>query len=119
MCFVTGQLGEITVEFDQLSVDDGAGKPLGGEIPQEGVVGALAAPYHRSENLETGLVGQLEHPIHDLLWGLADQLLPGFGIVGYPDPCEQKPKVVVDLGDGADRGPRVATGRLLVDRDGG
>ena len=34
------------------------------------------------------------------------------------DPREEQPQVVVDLGDRADRGARVARGALLVDRDG-
>ena len=40
------------------------------------------------------------------------------GAVRDADPGEQQPDVVVDLGDGADGGARVARGALLVDRDG-
>ena len=43
---------------------------------------------------------------------------PALRAVRLADPGEQQPQVVVDLGDGADRRPRVAARRLLVDRDG-
>ena len=44
--------------------------------------------------------------------------VPSFGQCGHADAGEEQAEVVVDLGDGADRGARVARGRLLVDRDG-
>ena len=40
---------------------------------------------------------------------------PQIGQCGLPDPGEQQPQVVVDLGDRADGRPRVAAGGLLVD----
>src|SRR5689334_9062400 len=39
--------------------------------------------------------------------------------VGVADAREQKPQVVVDLGDGADRRARIVRRRLLLDGDGG
>ena len=39
--------------------------------------------------------------------------------VRHPDPREEKPKEIVDLGNRPDGGTRVVRGRLLVDRDGG
>ena len=42
---------------------------------------------------------------------------PQIGQCGRPARANSKPEVVVDLGDGADRRPWVAAGRLLVDRD--
>jgi hypothetical protein len=38
--------------------------------------------------------------------------------VRHADVGEEQPEVVVDLGDRADRRPRVGPGRLLLDRDG-
>ena len=61
--------------------------------------------------------GQGQHLVDDLLDALA---LDGVAVraVRDADPGEQQPEVVVDLGDGADRRPRVAARALLVDRDG-
>ena len=44
---------------------------------------------------------------------------PQTGQCGAPGAGEEQAQVVVDLGDRADRRPRVAVGRLLVDRDRG
>ena len=43
---------------------------------------------------------------------------PGRRRIGDADAREEQPHVVVDLGDGADGGARVARGGLLLDRDG-
>ena len=62
---------------------------------------------------------QVEDRVDDLLHGL---LLDGPAAVGAVGPAgarEEQAQVVVDLGDGADGGARVAAGALLVDRDRG
>ena len=69
-------------------------------------------------DLEAGALGQLEHPVDDLLGGLARHGPPADRAVGMADAGIQKAQVVVDLGDGADGRARVAGGRLLVDGDG-
>ena len=45
--FVTLELGEITTELNKLTVDDGTGESLTGEISEQGVVGSLAAAHDR------------------------------------------------------------------------
>ena len=104
-------------ELDQLAVDDGPGEALPGEIGQQRVVGALAAPHHRRQHLEAGAGLHLQDAVHDLLGGLADESLTGLGIVGHADAGEEKTQVVVDLGDGADGGSGIARRALLVDRN--
>ncbi len=47
-----------------------------------------------------------------------DTGVPSSGQCGHADAGEEQAEVVVDLGDGADRGAGVAAGRLLVDGDG-
>ena len=55
-----------------------------------------------------------------ICWGVwRCSRVPSFGAVLHADAGVQQAQVVVDLGDRADGGPRVAAGRLLVDRDGG
>ncbi len=114
---VAGQLDGVG-ELVQLAVDDGAGEALAGEVGEQRVVGALAAPHDRRQHLEAGALGQLEHPVDDLLRGLAGDDRAVVRAVRDADAGEQQPEVVVDLGDGADGGARVARRGLLVDRDG-
>ena len=59
----------------------------------------------------------VEHLVDDLVGGLAGDRLAADVAVRVADARPQQAQVVVDLGDGADRRPRVARGRLLVDRD--
>ena len=119
MLLVPGQLDGLPgADLDEVAVDPGPGEPLGGEVGEQRVVGALAAPDHRRQHLEAGAVGQLEHPVDDLLGRLADDLGAAVGAMGDPDPGPQHPEVVDDLGDRPDRRAGVAAGRLLVDRDG-
>ncbi len=108
---------EVLGQLDQLAVDDGTGEALLGQVLEQGVVGALAAVDHRGEHLEAGALGQLEDAVDDLLGRLAGHRRAVVGAVGHADAGEQQAQVVVDLGDGADRGARVAAGRLLVDGD--
>ena len=64
-------------------------------------------------------LGQLEHPVDDLLRCLARHGPAAGRAVRVADAGIQKAQVVVDLGDGADGRTRVAGGRFLVDGDGG
>ena len=100
-----------------LAVDPGPGVALAGQLGQQALVLALAAPHHRRQDLEPGALGQLEDPVDDLLGRLALDHRPAQRAVGDADPGPQQPQVVVDLGDRADRRPGVPGRRLLVDRD--
>ena len=102
----------------ELAVDQGAGKALVGQVLEEGVVGALAAVDHGGEDLEAGALLQLHDPVDDLLRRLPGDRRAVVGTVRDADAGEEQPEVVVDLGDGADRGAGVSAGRLLVDGDG-
>ena len=114
---VAGQLRRVRQLVD-LAVDAGPGEPLPGQLLQQALVLALAAPHDRGQHLEAGAVGQLQDPVHDLLRGLALHHGAVPGAVRHPHPGVQQPQVVVDLGDGPDRRAGVAGRRLLVDGDG-
>ncbi len=115
---VAFELGQLAAELDQLVIDNGAGEPLRCQVAEERLVGALAAAHDRRQHLEAGAVLETKHLIDDLLWRLLDQLFAGLRIMGRSDTSEQKPEVVIDLGHRAHGGARVATGGLLIDRDG-
>ena len=111
------QLGRVG-QRDDRAVDPGPGVALGLQLAEQLGVLALATADHRREDLEPVALGQLEDAVDDLLRGLAGDVATALGAVRVTDAGVEQPQVVVDLGDGADGGPRVAVGRLLVDRDG-
>ena len=104
-------------EGDDLAVDAGPGEALGLELGEEVDVLALAGAHDRGEHLEARALGQLEEPVDDLLRALPGDRLTADRAVRPAGPGEEEAEVVVDLGDRADRGARVAVGRLLVDGD--
>ena len=117
---VAGEAGvplEELVDDDDLAVDPGPHIALPGEILEQRVVLALAPAHDRGEHLEPGPLREQQDAVDDLLRRLA--LQPGAvdRAVLLADPGEQQAQVVVDLGDRADRRARVASRRLLVDRD--
>jgi hypothetical protein len=101
---VAGDVGELVHH----AVDRTRAKPCLARVGEQLLVGALAAPHHRREHLEAGAVGQGQHLVDDLLGRLADERLARLGVVRDADAGVEQPEVVVDLGDGADRGARVA-----------
>ena len=84
---------------------------------EDAVALGLAVLDERPEDEQPRPLGQREDLVDDLLDGLALDRV-AVGAVRDADPREQQPQVVVDLGDGPDRGARVARRALLVDRDG-
>ena len=107
-----GRLGEL----DQVAVDDRPRVSLGPELAEEVDELALLLRDDGRHDLVSGALGQLHELVGDLLHGLALDALPALGTVRDADASPQEAHVVVDLGDRADRRPRVAVGRLLVDR---
>ncbi len=96
-------------------VDADPGVTLGGQLREQVDVLALAAPDDGREHLEPGALLQVEHLVHDLLRRLpADRRTAGRAVRLAGARVEQ-PEVVVDLGDGADRGTGVPARGLLVD----
>jgi hypothetical protein len=78
----------------------------------------LAAAHHRREQIKPGAFRQRHDAVDHLRHGLTLDRQAGGGRVGHADARPQKPHVVVDLGDGADGGARVARGGLLLDGNG-
>ncbi len=114
---VAGQLDGVG-ELVQLTVDDGAGETLRGQVGQKRVVGAFPASHDGGQHLEARALGELEDAIDDLLGRLAGDHRTVVGTVRHADAGEQQAQVVVDLGDRPDGGAGIARGALLVDRDG-
>ena len=104
----------IAVEFDllgelaNLAVDSGPGKPLFGQVREQALVLPLAPPHDWRQHLEASALLQLEDPVNDLLRSLSGHRRPIVGAVGDPDPGEEKPEVIVDLGDRSHCGARIS-----------
>jgi hypothetical protein len=110
--------GDVLLEAAQLAIDLHAREALGPQLLEQLAVLALAPSHHRREHHELGALLEGHHLVDDLLRRLRLDRTAAVVAVGVPDPGPQQPQVVVDLGDGADRGARVARSGLLVDGDG-
>ena len=110
------ELGDL-VELVQPAVDLDPLEALALELGQLLAVLALAAAHDRRQQIEPGALGQGHDAVDHLRDRLALDRQAGRGRVGDADAGEQQAQIVVDLGDRADRGARVARGGLLLDRD--
>ncbi len=95
-------------ELPDLTVDPGARIALAAQLFQKLAVLALATTDDRREDLEPRALGERHDLIDDLLGRLAPDRPAAVVAMRMSDPREQHAQVVVDLGDGADRRPRVA-----------
>ena len=109
--------GTDAVQPDHDAVDPGPGVALGLQVAEQLAVLALAPAHHRGQHLEPGALVQLQHPVDDLLRALPRDRSAADRAVRLAHPGVQQPQVVVNLGDRADRGARVASRGLLVDGD--
>ena len=108
---------DLLVQAAVVPVDAGAGVALGAQGAEQVLVLPLAPLHHGCQQLEAGAGLLLEEGVHDLLGRGGGDQLAADGAVLLAGAGEQQAQVVVDLGDRADGGARVAVGGLLVDRD--
>ena len=95
-------------QFLDLAVHPHPHEAFLGQVGEELFIGALASPNHRCQHLKSGALLQGQNPVDDLLGRLTHQFLAGLRVVRHAHAGKQQPQVVVDLGDRADRGARVA-----------
>ena len=99
---------DVLGEVARLAVDADADEPSPPGVLEDLFVLALATPHHGGENLDSGAVGKVDDGVDHLLDGLAlDGTTAGMA-VRVTDAGEEEAQVVVDLGDGAYGGARVA-----------
>ena len=102
-----------------LAVDPQPHEALRAQLLEQVRLLALASDDERREDHQARVFRQLQHVIHHLRHALRGEQDVVIGAVRVADAREQQAQVVVDLGDGADRGAGVMAPRLLLDRDGG
>ena len=118
---VLDALGELRhrVDLVYLAVDAHADEALGAELDEHLEVLALAVDEDGRQDHQLRAVRERQRRIDHLRDGHRRELLLRMvGAVRIADAREQQPQVVVDLGDRADRRPRVVRRGLLLDRDG-
>ena len=107
------------VDLVELAVDLDAGEALLLQLGEFLAVLALAAAHDGGQQIEAGAVGQSEDTVDHLGDGLALDGKAGRWRIGHADAREKQAHVIVNFGDGAHGGARIAARRLLLDGDGG
>ena len=111
------ELGWIA-ELHGFAVNDGARIAAGRQLAKEVDKLTLLLRDDRTHDLISGARLKRHELVGDLLHGLSLDALVADRAVRDADARPQQPHVVVNFGDRADGGARVAVGRLLVDRHG-
>ena len=109
---------EVVGQAHDLAVHAGAEEAALEHVLEQVLVLALLAAHHRGEDEEARPLRQGEDAGEDLLARLGGDGPAAVGAVALADAGVEDAEIVVDLGDGADGGARVAAGRLLLDADG-
>ena len=118
MADVLVQLGQLLVHGVLLAVDLDPGEAFLADVLEDVLVPALLAAHHRRLDHEAGARLQSQDLVDDLLLALPLDGPAADPAVRVADARVEQAQVVVDLGDRAHRGARVARGGLLVDGDG-
>jgi len=107
---------DLLVERPDHAVDARASEPALPRVRQHLLVLSLALLDERREQRELRAFGKPRQLLRDLLRALLADAAAADGAVLLAHGCEQHAQIVVDLGDGPDRRPRVVRGGLLLDR---
>ena len=108
---------QVVGQADDLAIDAGADEAALEHVGEEVLVFALLAADHRSEDEEARAFRQGEDAAEDLLARLGGDRPAAVRAVALADAGVEDAEVIVDLGDGADGGARIAAGGLLLDAD--
>ena len=109
---------DVLVERARLAVDADLGEAARPQRGQFLLELPLAPAHDRRQHVDALVVGGEHHHVDDPFERLRGDLTPAQVAVRHADVGEEQAQVVVDLGDGADRRPRIRAGRLLLDGDG-
>ena len=110
---------DVLVQRADLAVDAHLGEPARVQGRQLLPELPLAAAHDGGEHVDPLVVRVEQHHVRDPVERLRRNLAAADVAVRHADVGEQQAEVVVDLGDGADRRPRVRGRRLLFDRNRG
>ncbi len=105
-------------EITHLPVDAGTDITLGRQVLQQLDVLPLAVAHHGGQQHQFAPLRLGQHLVHHLADGLGGKRDAVGRAARLADPGKQQTQVVVNFGDGADRGARVVGSGLLFDGDG-
>ncbi len=109
---------DLVVEIDDPAVDAGPDIARPPHLQQFLPVFPLPPAHNRRQNLKFLALRQRGDRVDHLLHGLRGDFLSALETVRPPDAGEQQPEIIVDLGNGPDRGTGIVTGALLFDGNG-
>ncbi len=118
LCLMRRSSLQVVGQPHDLAVDAGADEAALEHVGEEVLVLALLPADHRRQDQEARPFRQGEDAGDDLLARLGGDGPAALGAVPLADAGVEDAQIVVDLGDGADGGARIAAGRLLLDADG-
>ena len=103
-------------EVAQLSVDAGA-KSLLVKLIEQLLKFTLSSSHDGRHDGDALTLAEFKDALDDLFGGLAGDGAAAVGAMRGADGGVEQAKIVVDLGDGPDRGARAAAGGFLLDGD--
>ena len=106
------------VEIDQVAIDARADVTFLGIFLEFFFVFAFASPNYRGKDHDAVVGLERENRLHDLLGGLAGDGFAAFRAMRSANRAVNDAKIIVNLGDGTNRGTGRARGGLLLDGDG-
>ena len=109
---------QVVGEPDDLAIDAGADEAALEHVGEQVLVFALLAADDRGQDQEARAFRQGQDAGDDLLARLGGDGSAALRTVALADAGVEDAQIIVDLGDGADGGARIAAGRLLLDADG-
>ena len=112
--FLLVELGQL-VQFAELAVDPGPDKALGAQFFKHRKMLALALANYRRQQHQFAALRLRQHQVDHLAHGLGFQRNVVIRAARDTYAGIQQTQVIVDFGDGANRGTRVVRGRFLLD----
>ena len=104
-----------TVQFDHFTIDARPNETLRTQFLQQLEIFALAFLDHRRQQHQPRTFGQRQHLIDHLADGLRVEVDTMIWAARNTSPRVQQPQIIVDFGDGTDRGTRIVRGGFLLD----
>src|SRR5688572_8860923 len=105
---------DLIVEAVHIAIHPGTGKASFANLFKDRLISPLACAYQRREDKQASTIGKLFDLIHDLLRRLFHHLTSANWTVRDASAREQKPHVVIDLGNGTHCRTGIMRRRFLV-----
>ncbi|TKS58495.1 MAG: hypothetical protein EWM73_03519 [Nitrospira sp.] len=109
---------DVLAQLNELTIDPGPDVAGPAHVEEFFPIFSLPAADDRGQYLKPAPLGQQANGIDHLLHSLRGNFIAALEAGGTPDTGKKETEVVVDFRHGADRGPGVVAGALLLDGNG-